>query len=250
DLHPDYFTTRYAVDHPATTKIAVQHHHAHIASAMAEHGLDQPVIGLAWDGTGYGTDGTAWGGELLLADLADFRRLATFRPIPLPGGDRAIREVWRIALALLDDAFAGAAPLRELALFDGVDTMRIAAARRMIRAEFRAPLARGVGRYFDAFGALVLAKAESRYEGQIAMELTFAADPDERRPYPFEVDTGALATVDLRPTVRAAVDDLLAGTAAATISGRFHATLVVAAVELVRLAQRSVGRLPVVLSGG
>jgi hydrogenase maturation protein HypF len=250
DLHPDYFTTRYAKDHPAATRISVQHHHAHIASAMAEHGLDQPVIGLAWDGTGYGTDGTAWGGELLLADFADFRRLATFRPIPLAGGDRAIREVWRIALALLDDAFDGASPLRRLALFDDIDSTRIGAVRRMIGAEFRAPLARGVGRYFDAFGALVLAKAESRYEGQIAMELTFAADPDERRPYPFEINTDAMATVDLRPTVRAAVDELLAGTPASTVSGRFHATLVVAAVELVRLAERDVGQLPVVLSGG
>jgi hydrogenase maturation protein HypF len=218
---------------------------------MAEHRLDQPVIGLAWDGTGYGTDGTAWGGELLLAEFAEFRRLATFRPIPLAGGDRAIREVWRIALALLDDAFGGAPPLLDLALFNHVDAMRVAAARRMIRADFRAPLAHGIGRYFDAFGALALAKAESRYEGQIAMELTFAADPDERRPYPCEIDTNSsVSTVDLRPTVRAAVEDLLAGALAATISGRFHATLVVAAVELVRIAEQRVGRLPVVLSGG
>jgi hydrogenase maturation protein HypF len=250
DLHPDYFTTRYAMNHPAPLRIAVQHHHAHVASAMAEHGLNEPVIGLAWDGTGYGTDGTSWGGELLLADFDDFRRLATFRPIPLAGGDRAMREVWRIALAVLDDAFDGTPPLSELALFDGIESTRVGAVRQMIQAEFGAPLARGVGRYFDAFGALALVKSESRYEGQIAMELTFAADPDERRPYLFEIDSAPVAGIDLRPTTRAAVADLLTGVPAATISGRFHATLVAAAVEMVRSAERHAGRLPVVLSGG
>jgi hydrogenase maturation protein HypF len=250
DLHPDYFTTRYATESQAALRVAVQHHHAHVASAMGEHRLDGPVIGLAWDGTGYGTDGTAWGGELLVATLADFRRLATFRPIRLAGGDRAIREVWRIALALLDDAFDGDPPLAYLPLFQSIDAKSIDVARQMIRNELHAPLAHGVGRYFDAFGAIVLGKSESRHEGQVAMQLTFAADPAERRAYPFEIEAGVVATVDLRPTVRCAVDDLLAGGSAATISGRFHATLVAAAVEMMRLAEREVGRLPVVLTGG
>ena len=295
DLHPDYFTTRYALVHSAAQRIAVQHHHAHVASAMAEHGLDGPVIGLAWDGTGYGTDGTAWGGELLVADLASFRRLATFRPIRLAGGDLAIHEVWRIALALLDDAFDGDPPLR-LSLFEHINSMRIEVARQMIASQLHAPLARGVGRYFDAFGALVLGKSEAHHEGQVAMQLTFAADPTERRPYPFEMETAdsrmqsldtapgkmgptrderkesspdfiqpftpssrpplaayrgaSLPTIDLRPAVRGAVDDLLAGRSAAIIAGRFHATMAAAAVEMVHLAEREVGRLPVVLTGG
>ena len=342
DLHPDYFTTRYALAYPAALRVAVQHHHAHVASAMAEHGLDGPVIGLAWDGTGYGTDGTAWGGELLVAEYGTFCRLATFRPIPLAGGDLAIREVWRIALALLDDAFDDAPPLDRLPLFARIDSAHIHAARQMVANKFHAPLAHGVGRYFDAFGAIVLAKGESRHEGQVAMELTFAADPHERRPYPFEIENGekssfdfpypapppsgsvnkfetavpvrspgnefpgsvarsrlkptantglgvpfrglfnvsagefiprrragidpafldarkstvpsgrgdSLVTVDLRPAVRAAVADVLTGRSASTISGRFHATLVAAAIETVRLAERQVGRLPVVLTGG
>jgi hydrogenase maturation protein HypF len=230
--------------------IGVQHHHAHVASAMAEHGLVGPVIGLAWDGTGYGTDGTAWGGELLVADYGDFQRLATFRPIRLAGGDRAIREVWRSALALLDDAFSGDPPLGRLPLFAPVAATHIHAARRLIATGLHAPPAHGVGRYFDAVGAIVLGAGEARHEGQVAMQLTFAADANERRPYAFQMESGEPVSVDLRPTVRAVVEDLCAGRSAATISGRFHATLAAAAVAMVELAEHHVGRLPVVLSGG
>jgi len=250
DLHPDYFSTRYAAQHPAPVHVGVQHHHAHVASVMAEHGLAGPVIGVAWDGTGYGTDGTAWGGELLVADFGSFRRLATFRPIRLAGGDRAIREVWRIALALLDDAFDGDPPLDRLPVFQRIAPGRVAAARRLVTNGLQAPLVRGVGRYFDAFGALVLGTQESRYEGQVAMQLTFAADANERQAYAFELESGEPAAVDLRPAARAAVTDLLAGRSAATIAGRFQATMAAAAGEMVRLAEREVGRLPVVLSGG
>ena len=250
DLHPDYFTTAFARRHPAPLRIGVQHHHAHVASAMAEHGLEGPVLGLAWDGTGYGSDGTSWGGEFLVADLADFRRVATFRAFALPGGERAVREVWRAALALLEDAFEGAPPLEELALFGAVPPVRTDAARRMLAAGLNAPLVRGVGRYFDALGALVLARTEARYEGQVAAELTAVADAAERRPYPFAIETGAVDAVDLRPTVRAAVADLRARAAAATVSGRFHATLVAAAVEVVRRVSGELGPLPVVLAGG
>ncbi len=251
DLHPDYFTTRWAMEHPAPLRIGVQHHHAHIASAMAEHGVQGPVIGLAWDGTGYGTDGSAWGGELLVATLGEFRRLATFRPIPLAGGDLAIREIWRIALALLDDAFDGDPPLRRLALFRDLDEARLQVARRMIAADLQAPLAHGVGRYFDAFGAIALAKSESRYEGEVAMQWGFAADPAERRAYPLALDDrSGVVAVDLRQAVRAAVGDILGGRPASAVSGRFHATLRAAALEMVRLAERQVGRVPVVLSGG
>jgi hydrogenase maturation protein HypF len=250
DLHPDYFTTAFARRHPAPLRIGVQHHHAHVASAMAEFGLEGPVLGLAWDGTGYGSDGTSWGGEFLVADLADFRRVATFRAFALPGGERAVREVWRAALSVLEDAFEGAPPLEELALFGAVPPVRTDAARRMLAASLNTPLVRGVGRYFDAFGALVLPRAEARYEGQVAAELTAVADAAERRPYPFAIETAAVDAVDLRPTVRAAVADLRASAAPATVSGRFHATLVAAAVEVVRRVFREFGPLPVVLAGG
>ena len=117
---PTTHSTRYALARPEPVKVGVQHHHAHVAAAMAEHGLDDAVIGLAWDGTGHGADGTAWGGELLVAGFDGFERLATFRPLRLAGGDTAVREVWRLALAALDDAFDGDAPLEAFPLFAGL----------------------------------------------------------------------------------------------------------------------------------
>ena len=250
DLHPDYFTTRYALDRHDLRHIGVQHHHAHIVACMAEHGLSGPVLGLAWDGTGYGLDGTAWGGELLLTTPAGFERLATFRPIPLAGGDRAIRQVWRSALALLDQAFDGNPPLDRLTLFSAIDRREMEQVRRMIATDLNSPAAHGVGRFFDAFGAIVLGKNEARYEGQVAVEFAGACDAAEVRSYAYEIASGPVTAVDLRPAMREAVADLLAGAPAATISGRFHATLVTAGIALVRLAEKRAGRLPVVLSGG
>jgi len=168
DLHPDYFSTRYALAQDGVRTVGVQHHHAHIASAMAEHRLDGDVVGIAYDGTCYGTDGTAWGGEVLIASFEGFERFATFRPIPLAGGDQAIRQVWRIALALLDEAFDGAPPLHALPLFDAIPRGGIDAVRRMIATRVNAPLARGVGRLFDALGAIALAMPDARYEGEVA----------------------------------------------------------------------------------
>jgi hydrogenase maturation protein HypF len=253
DLHPDYFSTRYAQTRPEKTKIGVQHHHAHVASAMAEHGLEGPVIGVAYDGTGFGTDGTAWGGEVLIAGFEGFERVATFRPVPLAGGDTAIREVWRIALALLDDSFDKEPPLDRIPLFAPISPRQRETVRRMIAGGFNTPLAHGVGRYFDALGAIVLGRSLSRYEGQVALEWNLAADPGERRRYPFTIEEGRggrPAQLDLRPLVRAAVADLIEGRPASTISGRFHATLAQATAELVALAVARAGRLPVVLTGG
>jgi hydrogenase maturation protein HypF len=250
DLHPDYHSTRYALARPERVKIGVQHHHAHIAAAMAEHGLEGPVIGLAWDGTGYGTDGTAWVGELLVADGSGFERVATFRPLALAGGDAAIREVWRLALAALDDAFDGDAPLTAFPLFASIAPSRIAAVRRLIASGRHAPAAHGVGRWFDALGAAFLGCARARHEGEVAILWNHAADPAERRRYPFTIEDGAVRRVDLRPLVRAAACDFLDGVSAGTISGRFHNTLGAAAAEMVARATDRAGRLPVVLTGG
>ncbi len=261
DLHPDYFSTRWAIDHAANTGLPllrVQHHHAHVAAAMAEHGLRGPVLGLAWDGTGYGGDGSAWGGELLYANYAGFERLATFRPIALAGGDLAIREVWRIALAALDDAFFGATPVSELALFDNIGNQRIGLVRQMIEGGIRAPLAHGVGRWFDAIGALALALPESRFEGEVAMRLGFAAETASRdqshcpgSAYDFALDErGDTSVIDLRHALREVVCDLLNGSDVGSIAMRFHATLVSAAVAVVERAVAELGDLPVVLTGG
>jgi hydrogenase maturation protein HypF len=253
DLHPDYFSTRYARRRPEPIKVAVQHHHAHVVAALAEHAADGPALGFAWDGTGYGPDGTAWGGELLLASAAGFERLATLRPLRLAGGETAIREVWRLALAVVDDAFDGQPPLDRLALFEQVDRHRLDVVRRLVDSGFQAPAAHGVGRYFDALGALALARPEARYEGQVALAWNGVADEREAGCYPFEVtagEDGEPLEVDLRPLVRRLVEELLDGVPPATLSGRFHNTLADVVSRLTEQAAQRLGHLPVVLTGG
>jgi hydrogenase maturation protein HypF len=251
DLHPEYMSTRYALGQPGPFKIGVQHHHAHVASAMAEHGLAGPVIGVAFDGSGYGTDGSSWGGEVLVARYEDFDRVATLRPIRLAGGDAAVRHPWRLALALLEDAFEGTAPLDDLGLFAAVAPHDLSVIRQMLATRVRAPFAHGCGRYFDAIGSLVLRRPESRYEGQIALEWNTVADPSEDARYDYEIDRQASPwTIDLRAMVRAVVHDLMDGVRGPQISARFHNTIVAATVDVVGAIAAAYGQLPVVLTGG
>jgi hydrogenase maturation protein HypF len=251
DLHPDYMSTRYALDRPEVIKIGVQHHHAHIVSAMAEHCLHDRVIGVAYDGTGFGTDGSSWGGEIMVANHETYERLATLRPIALAGGDQAIRNPWRIALALLDDAFGGRAPLDAFRLFNSRPLREVAAVQHMILKRIQSPIAHGAGRYFDGVGALALARPCARYEGQIALEWNVIADPAERSRYDFVIDARSTPwTIDLRSMVEGVVRDLITGTSAPTVSARFHNTFVAATAEAVRSVIRFAGRLPIVLTGG
>lgn len=255
DRHPDYFTTRWARSCGADRRIAVQHHHAHVASAMVDSGVEGPVLGLAWDGTGDGGDGTAWGGELLAADHAGFVRVATLRPLALAGGDAAIRDVWRIALAALDDAFDGDPPLSALRLFDRIAPAHVELVRGMIRTNVNAPLAHGAGRWFDALGALALGRATSRYEGEVASAFGMAAAPGDFGAYELDVahevrGGSPLPVFDLRPAVRALAGDLVEGVPPAIVAARFHATLAAVAGSMVAAGERRFGRLPVVLTGG
>jgi hydrogenase maturation protein HypF len=251
DVHPEYMSTAYALERPAQVKIAVQHHHAHAVSAMAEHGLRGPAIAVVYDGTGYGTDGTAWGGEVLVARHETFERVATLRPVALAGADAAIRQPWRVALALVEDAFDGQAPLDDLPLFSIVRSGDVTVVRQMLARKLRSPLAHGAGRYFDGVGSLVLARPYSRYEGQVALEWNVAADPTEAGIYDYEIDWRQSPwQIDLRPMMRDVVRDLLRGVVASTISGRFHNTLTAATAAVVRRLTRERGMLPVVLTGG
>jgi hydrogenase maturation protein HypF len=276
DLHPLYLSTVYARERAAALGVPlveVQHHHAHVASAAAEHGLHGPVLGLAWDGTGLGTDGAAWGGELLLVEGARSTRLGTFRPVALAGGDRAIRDPWRIALAALLDAFEGAPPLDRIPLFAGNNPKERDVVRRMLAGSVNAPLAHGVGRLFDAAGALALGRPHARFEGQLAIALE-AADGSHSPPasadsaaqrergervgvrgaaeaYPYDLARdGDLWQLDLRPLWRALASDVIARRNAALVSARFHEALADAGAELVRRAAEACGKLPVVLTGG
>lgn len=251
DLHPDYLSTRYALEQTGIRTLAIQHHHAHVASAMAEHNLRGPVIGVAYDGTGYGTDGTAWGGEILVADYSQFQRVATFRPIRLAGAHAAIHQVWRLALAMLDDAFDGTPPLHAFPLFRQIPTRAVDVMRRLTAEQINAPLAHGVGRYFDAFGALFLSRPDSNFEGQVATAWNMAAAESDQGRYPVLLrEMESPWEIDLRPTVRAAVEDMLQGCAPGEISARFHNTLAEATALAVRAVQATRPEMPIVLTGG
>jgi hydrogenase maturation protein HypF len=260
DLHPRYESTRFAHSLESLRQVGVQHHHAHMASVLAEHGCETPALALTWDGTGAGSDGTAWGGELLFGHYGCFERLATFRPIALAGGERAIREPWRLALALLDDAFDGRAPWDALGLFHHVSATDRERVRSLLARRDLCPDAHGVGRYFDAIGALLLERPGAGFTGELALGLNALCSERPAEPYPFAVETGSTPwAIDLRSGVRVLVEELLRGRPRSEIADRFHATLVAAGEAVVRATleadSRPAGvgptaRPPVVLAGG
>ncbi len=251
DLHPGYTSTRWVRARRGAAAIGVQHHHAHLAAVLADAAVVGPALGLLWDGTGWAPDGSAWGGELLLGDARACERLATLRPLRLAGGEAAIREPWRLALAAVDDAFDGAPPIEALPLFAALDVGRLTSVRALLRRDGLCVAAHGVGRWFDAIGALVLAQPCAGYSGEIALAWNAAARGRHAPPYPFSLDRAAVPPqIDLRPMVRAVVADVLAERPAGEISARFHETLAAAAEALVRGFGSDGDRLPVALSGG
>jgi hydrogenase maturation protein HypF len=229
DLHPDYASTRWAHDQDAEL-VEVQHHHAHAAACLAEHGETGPALALVFDGTGFGADGTLWGGELLRCDLERYERVAHLEPVPLPGGDAAIREPWRAAASYLERA---GRPVP----FEAWATVR-----QSLRVN--APLSSGMGRLFDAVAALVCVREHCSYEGQAAIELEQLAAGVAAQPYDCSVGGGVIAGVDL---VRQAHDDLAAGRPREQIAAAFHEGVAEAAV---RACEQSEQRGLVVLSGG
>lgn len=251
DLHPGYASTRWAREHGGATAVGVQHHHAHLAAVLADAGVVGPAFGLVWDGTGWGPDGSAWGGELLLGDANGSERLGTLRPLQLAGGEAAIRQPWRLTLAALEDAFDGAPPLDALPLFAALDVAQVTSVRTLLRGNGACVAAHGAGRWFDALGALVLAQPRASYSGEVALAWNAAARGRHGAPYPLALDRDARPwQVDLRPMVRAVVADLLAGRPAGELSARFHETLAAAAELLLRAAGADRACRPVALSGG
>jgi hydrogenase maturation protein HypF len=248
DLHPEYLSTKYACELDGVELIGVQHHHAHLAACLAEHGEPGPAIGAIFDGTGYGLDGTVWGGELLYGDVKACRRVGALHPVPLPGGARAIKQPWRMACAWLSAACDGE-PALPRALSDRVDARAWSHVRRLVETGTAAPATTSMGRLFDAVAALAGIRAEVNYEGQAAIELEAACDPGERGAYPIAVG-GAPIVIDPRETVRAVAADVAAGTPAGAIARRFHRAIARATVEAcVRLAAAQATEV-VVLSGG
>jgi hydrogenase maturation protein HypF len=243
DLHPGYLSTAYALERRGVDLLGVQHHHAHLAACLAEHGLAGPAVGAIFDGTGYGTDGAIWGGELLVGGLSGFDRVGSLRPVRLPGGAAAIREPWRMAFAWLAEAFGKPPPVPAL-LAGLVDERRWRAMASVSASVEVSPVTTSVGRLFDAVGALCGFGVRASYGGQAAVELEAAAHAAARAgAYELELS-------DPRAAVRAVASDLQRGVAVPTIAARFHSGLAAATVRAV-LAVASAHDLELaVLSGG
>jgi hydrogenase maturation protein HypF len=248
DLHPDYLSTKYAADLAGVELTGVQHHHAHIASCLADNGEDGPVIGIALDGTGYGTDGTIWGGEFLIADLAGFERAGCLDPVPLPGGAAAIRQPWRMAAVYLAAAYPGGLPAGLAVRERNAATW--AAVTAMAERGVNSPLTSSAGRLFDAAAALAGVRDVIRYEGQAAIELEQLADPAEPGSYSVRVDLDGLVRLRGADLIRAMADDLAAGTDRRAAATRFHRGVAAGIVSACLILRGQRGLSTVALSGG
>jgi hydrogenase maturation protein HypF len=248
DLHPEYLSTKYALDLDGVELVGVQHHHAHIASCLADNGEEGPVIGVAFDGTGYGADGAIWGGEFLIADLTGFRRGGLLAPVPMPGGAAAIRQPWRMAAAYLDAAFPEGLP-GELAVTRR-NERRWADVVTLARKGINAPLTSSAGRLFDAVAAILGVRDSVNYEGQAAVELEQVADPAEVGSYGAAIDGREPFGVMGIDMVRQAVCDVLAGIHPAVAAARFHHGVAALIEEGCVLLRERSGLATVALSGG
>jgi hydrogenase maturation protein HypF len=254
DLHPGYMSTRMAMASGIERQIGVQHHHAHIASCMAENHLRGRVLGVALDGTGFGTDGKIWGGEFLVADFAGFSRRAHLRNVLLPGGDAAVRQPWRMALSYLRDAFGAQIP-GHLQRFQGIDEKQVALVDTMLARRIQTVETSSCGRLFDAVSAMLGLAVEVSFEGQAAIALEAAAgswlaEPGIADRYDFEIEEGDPMIVDFRPVMFGIGNDISAGRRVGEISSRFHKSLSTAIGEVCsRIAQSDAVR-RVCLSGG
>jgi hydrogenase maturation protein HypF len=248
DLHPEYLSTKYALERESMRLVGVQHHHAHIASCLADNGESGPVIGVAFDGLGYGLDATLWGGEFLLADLVAFERVGHLAPVPMPGGTAAITQPWRMAAAYLDVAYDGELPHH-------LDVVRRNAARwadvvLLSRRRVNSPLTSSVGRLFDAVSSVLGVRDEVNYEGQAAIELEQATDPWERAAYPARIEGSRPLVIAGADLLRAAAEDVVAGVDPALIAARFHNGLVDVVTRCCCALRESTGLNSVALSGG
>ena len=250
DLHPAYRSTIYAQSLEGVERVAVQHHHAHIASCLADNGLDRPVIGVAWDGSGYGVDGHGWGGEFLVADLAGFERVGHFESVPMPGGDAAVREPWRMAAVFLRAAYGTTMETLDLAFMRRLDPAAWRVLSRAADRGLNSPLTSSAGRLFDAVASLLGLRDRVAFEAQASMELEALAEPEADAVYPTTVATGETIVVRTTDVVRGVVDDLLREVPAATIAARFHATLADVLAQVCERIRERTGIAAVALSGG
>ncbi len=245
DMHPDYLSSRYAQNHRLPL-VPVQHHHAHIASCMAEHGLDEKVIGVALDGTGYGDDGRIWGSEFMVCDFNEYRRITHFEYMKMPGGDMVTHEPWRMAVSLLYNTYGWDFHRPDLAFLKNIDKHQIDMLCQAMDACINAPLSSGAGRLFDGVSAMINLCTHSRFHAEAPMRLESVADENVTEAYPFR----AGKTISFRPALDAIIRDLCQNQPAPVISARFHNTIVNVIEQTVRKISDTYNLNNVVLSGG
>jgi len=250
DLHPQYVSTVFALGVDGAKRIGVQHHHAHIASCMAEHGITEPVLGVAFDGTGYGTDEAIWGGEFLVVDQRGFSRAAHLSYVPMPGGEAAIRRPLRMALSHLVSTYGDDAPSLPLDLFERATRKEVALLEQIIGKGFASPPTSSIGRLFDAVSSLLGVRDDAQFEGQAAMELEAIADPRSSRLYEFGLRGAMPLQIDPAPVVRCIVDDILAGVDRRSISGAFHKSVANMILKVAKVLKSATGIRKIALSGG
>ncbi|HEY0670746.1 MAG TPA: carbamoyltransferase HypF [Longimicrobiales bacterium] len=251
DLHPEYTSTLFAQRNnflPDTQRIAVQHHHAHLVSCLAENGIDTPALGIVWDGTGLGTDGSIWGGEFLLGNAHNYERVATLRPFRLPGGDAAAREPRRVAIAMLYQMYGEQAFELQLPPLKDLPVPQAVLLHSMLQQGVRSPWTTSAGRLFDGIAALLDLRQQSAFEGDAAMALEFASDPSERGSYDLPLLTTAdgLLVLDWSPLLEDVLQDRARGTRVGTTAARVHNALVQGMVAVAR----AIGQPRIALSGG
>lgn len=260
DLHPEYLATKYALASDIPHKIGIQHHEAHIASVMAEHGLSEPVIGIAADGTGYGTDGTIWGGEILVGDLRHFERRFHLATMPLPGSEQAVRQPWRVGAAYLAKAYGEDFLALDLPFVRQLDHQKWNLLAQMITRGINSPQTSSMGRLFDAVAALLNLRQSVMYEGQAAVDLETQATQAARQSwiskwekpvaaYPFLIDEQERA-LNVLPLIRAIVRDLEQGLSVPLIAWRFHVSIAKMLAEICETLRQQTGLNTVALSGG
>ena len=246
DKHPGYISTITGKAFGNFPVVEVQHHHAHIASCMTEHRLDEKVIGVAFDGTGYGTDGNIWGSEILVCDLDNFRRITHFEYIPLPGGDSAVEEPWKIAISWLYKVYGKELFDLEIPLMKQTDTEKIEIIVKMIDRRINCPLTSGAGRYFDAVASLLGLVQISSFQAEGPMRLESIVMPDCQESYPFN----QTVTIGFDQTLREIVNDIRHKVAIQTIATKLHNTIILTIFESVKVIREKEGLKKVVLSGG
>ena len=254
DLHPDYlsskFAKKYASEHPDILRVPVQHHHAHIAACMAENLIDGPVIGLALDGTGYGTDGRIWGGEVLIVEAEHFQRSAHLAYIPMPGAAAAVREPWRMGIGYLYHTFGNDLFDLDIPFLQKIDKKRIKTLVQMISAKINSPLTSSMGRLFDAVAAITGIRNNITYTGQAAMELESISGNQNKKLYKYVWDNNEIISIDVRPVIRGIVLDLEKRIDPSIIGCKFHNTLIKMLADVCSIIKNRTGLNRVALSGG